>query len=66
MAVKFFITLSREAALVLNEMASKEHREPRQQASWLIEAELQRRGLLPQPNQPNKTPQPAEAKHANR
>lgn len=47
MTVKIFVPLSREAALALSAFAEKERRDPKQQASWIIERELERVGLLP-------------------
>ncbi len=44
--VNLYIKLTREAALALHGLADMEHRDPKQQASFLIEMELERRGLL--------------------
>jgi hypothetical protein len=44
--VKILVPLSREAALALQALAIQERREPKQQAGWLIERELERRGLI--------------------
>lgn len=44
--VSIYVKLSHEAALALHDLANNEHRDPKQQASFLIEKELERRGLL--------------------
>lgn len=46
MNVKFQITLDKQIFRALSQLAGEELREPRAQASILIRAELERRGLL--------------------
>jgi len=50
MEIKVYVPLSKDAALALRKMADQEHRDPKQQASWIIETELIRCGFL-QPEQ---------------
>ena len=44
--IKFYITLTRDAALSLQELAFREKRDPQQQAALMIEEDLHMRGLL--------------------
>ena len=53
--LKLFIPLSIDAAIALRQLADKEHRDPKQQASLIIETELERRGLLRQVNNSSST-----------
>jgi hypothetical protein len=47
--LKIYVPLSMDAAIALRQLADQEHRDPKQQASFIIETELERRGLLKQP-----------------
>ena len=50
MEIKVYIPLSKDAALALSKLADQERRDPKQQASLIIENELIRLKLI----QPNK------------
>jgi hypothetical protein len=44
--IKLSVKLNGQAINALNTLATKEYRDIHQQAAWIIESELQRRGLL--------------------
>lgn len=46
MVIKLYVTLKHNAIIALRDWAETEHRNSKQQAAWIIEQELQRRGLL--------------------
>lgn len=46
MEIKVFISLSKDAALALRKLADREKRDPKQQASLIIEKELIRLKLM--------------------
>ena len=55
MEVKVYIPLSKNAVMALRKLADQERRDPRQQASWIIESELIRRGLITEHSEINET-----------
>lgn len=47
MMCSMYIKITMPAARALQDLAQNERRDPREQAAFLIEKELERRGLLP-------------------
>jgi hypothetical protein len=60
-AIKFQISLPEKSALALKDLAIKEHRQVKDQAAWIIENDLERRGMLPIAPQPEQVDRAVEA-----
>lgn len=56
---KISVILTREALSALRQLAYQERRDPKLQATWLIERELERRGLLTPEDPKTSAKQPA-------